>query len=79
MLCRLTRAVVVHESPMASTAFGTASSSGLFLSLVLYLGGVERTLQISGLGIIKICYGDCNCPLLNLVVYYSRSVTSDWT
>jgi hypothetical protein len=69
MLRRLTRAVVVRESPMAFTAARTASSSGLVPFLVLYLGGMGRTLKISGVEIIKIRYGDFNCPLFNLVVY----------
>ena len=32
-----------------------------------------KTLKISSREIIKLCYGDCNCALMSLVVYYGRS------
>jgi len=32
-----------------------------------------KTLKIPGHGIVKICYGYCNCVPIHLVVYYDRS------
>ena len=72
MLCCLTRVVIGRRSRMVSTGAETPNSSGSYPFHILYLGDVMKTLKISRREIIKLCYGDCNCPLMDLVVYYSR-------